>query len=86
MELRRIVDSADHTRIILDSMTSQKSELIRKKYRYRELILKGKIALSRKAAAHLIGPDCAYHLYRWEGDCSPESARNTRRGDGDGDK
>jgi len=44
-------------------MNSDKSEIIRKKYKYRRLILTGKISLSHKNASSLIGPDCAYHLY-----------------------
>ena len=40
-----------------------KAEQIRKEYHYRRLILSGKITLAQKAAARLIGPDCAYHLY-----------------------
>ncbi|MBN2482823.1 MAG: hypothetical protein JXD21_01315 [Candidatus Omnitrophica bacterium] len=39
------------------------SEIIRKRYTYRRLILQGKILLPYKAASCLIGPDCAYHLY-----------------------
>ena len=44
-------------------MTSDKSELIRKKYKYRRLIMTGKIKLPHREAAQLLGPDCAYHLY-----------------------
>jgi len=44
-------------------MESNKAEIIRLKYKYRELILKKKIRLPHKKAAKLIGPDCAYHLY-----------------------
>jgi len=44
-------------------MKNDKSELIRLKYKYRELILKKKIKLPHKKASKLIGPDCAYHLY-----------------------
>ena len=42
---------------------NQKAELIRKKYAYRRAVMKGKVKLSVPAAARLIGPDCAYHLY-----------------------
>lgn len=42
---------------------SEKAELIRLKYKYRRLIMMGKIKLPPKKAARLIGPDCAYHLY-----------------------
>ena len=41
----------------------EKAEILRKKSRYRELILSGKLALSHKRAAQLLGPDCLYHLY-----------------------
>jgi hypothetical protein len=38
-------------------------EVIRKRYRYRRLILTGKLRVRSATAAKLIGPDCAYHLY-----------------------
>lgn len=44
-------------------MKSLKAEILRKKYKYREYILKGKLKLSIAAAKKLIGPDTAYHLY-----------------------
>jgi len=44
-------------------MENDASELIRLKFKYREMILKKKIKLPYKKAAKLIGPDCAYHLY-----------------------
>jgi len=37
---------------------------LRRRYRYRDLILRGKIRLSVRTARRLVGPDCAYHLYR----------------------
>lgn len=40
-----------------------RSELIRKKYLYRKLILSKKISLPLDAARGMVGPDCAYHLY-----------------------
>jgi hypothetical protein len=40
-----------------------KAEIIRKKNRYRELILSGRLVLSHQRAAELLGPDCLYHLY-----------------------
>jgi hypothetical protein len=39
------------------------AEIMRKKYRYRQLILSGKISLPHHRAAQLLGPDCLYHLY-----------------------
>ena len=39
------------------------AEIIRKKYKYRNLIMNNKISLPFKDAVKLIGPDCAYHLY-----------------------
>ena len=41
----------------------RKSEEIRIRYLYRNLILKGKLRLPLESAIKLIGPDCAYHLY-----------------------
>ena len=43
------------------------AERIRKMHRIRRLILKGKVRLPKAAAARLLGPDTAYHLYRHEG-------------------
>ena len=42
---------------------NEKAEAIKKRYRYRHLILTGKIGLSRHAAVKFIGADTAYHLY-----------------------
>ena len=42
---------------------SEIAELIRLKYKYRRLVMKGKLNLPPGEAALLIGPDCAYHLY-----------------------
>ncbi len=39
------------------------AESMRKKYRYRQLILSGKLVLPITRAAQLLGPDCLYHLY-----------------------
>jgi hypothetical protein len=40
------------------------AEEARLRYLYRQLILRGKLRLPRHAAVKLVGPDCAYHLYR----------------------
>ena len=37
---------------------------MRRRYAYRRLVLEGKVSLPPAGAARLIGPDCAYHLYR----------------------
>ncbi len=44
-------------------MRRDEAELARKRYLYRRLIVTGQVALPLSAAAGLIGPDCAYHLY-----------------------
>ncbi len=44
----------------------RKSEIIKKKYTYRERILKGKLKIPLPVARSLIGPDTAYHLYRFK--------------------
>lgn len=43
---------------------NEKAEQARMKHKYRRLILSGKVVLPPDAAVRLIGPDCAYHLYR----------------------
>ncbi len=43
-----------------------KADDIRRRYLYRRLILSGKVKLPRVQAVRLVGPDCAYHLYRNE--------------------
>jgi hypothetical protein len=40
-----------------------KSEEIRIRYLYRDLVLRGRIKLPLEAARKIVGPDCAYHLY-----------------------
>ena len=48
----------------LDNLTSaDKAEIMRKKNRYRELILSGRLVLSHTRAAQLLGPDSLYRLY-----------------------
>jgi hypothetical protein len=37
---------------------------LRVRYKYRELVLRGLVRAPRKALRPLVGPDCAYHLYR----------------------
>ena len=44
-------------------MNSDEAEIIRKRYKYRRLILDGKLVLPHNEAVKLLGPDCAYHLY-----------------------
>jgi hypothetical protein len=41
----------------------EKAEILRKRARYRELILSGALRLPHGQAARLLGPDCLYHLY-----------------------
>lgn len=42
---------------------TRKSDEIRLRYLYRNLILSGKARLSLESARRLVGPDCAYRLY-----------------------
>ena len=42
---------------------NREAEEIRLRYRYRDLIIRGKIRISFEGARKLVGPDCAYHLY-----------------------
>jgi len=41
-----------------------RAEELRLRYLYRDLVLRGRAALPRESAVKLVGPDCAYHLYR----------------------
>jgi hypothetical protein len=42
------------------------AEIMRKKYRYREPIMSGRMVLPHAGAVQLLGPDCVYHLYAVE--------------------
>ena len=48
------------------------AEEIRRRYRYRQLLLRSNVRLPRRVLIGLVGPDCAYHLYRWE-EAGPEA-------------
>lgn len=57
---------------------AEKAEIMRKKSRYRELILSGRLRVPRARAAQLIGPDCLYHLYSVDTTGNPDRrARGT---------
>ena len=58
-----------------------RSELIRKKYLYRRLIMSKKISLPLEAAKGMVGPDCAYHLYSQfnTGDAHTDTSRDETR-------
>jgi hypothetical protein len=48
----------------LNNLTSSdRAEIMRKKNRYRELILSGRLVLPHTRAAQLLGPDSLYRLY-----------------------
>jgi hypothetical protein len=56
-------------------------EAARIRYQYRKLIVSGSLRVDRRAATPLVGPDCAYHLYAWEGTgqgARPERAAERR--------
>ena len=60
-------------------MVSEKAESIRKRYKYRRLIMSGKIVLPHDDAVRLLGPDCAYHLYSVDGSDDDLKTRRYRR-------
>lgn len=41
-----------------------RAEDIRVRQQYRKLIMQGRLCLPSEAATGLVGPDCAYHIYR----------------------
>lgn len=43
----------------------ERAALMKRRYRYIDMILKGKLHLPPDKAWKLIGPDRAYHLYRF---------------------
>ena len=58
------------------------AELTRLRYKYRRLVMEGKLNLPHHEAALLIGPDCAYHLYSVSPSEKPkEPAQKTRKDD-----
>lgn len=58
-------------------MHSTQAEITRLRYKYRRLILKGKLHLSHQSAVKLIGPDCAYHLYSDDQASNPDKKNTT---------
>lgn len=58
-------------------MMENDPESIRIAYKYRRLILEGKIKLPYREAARLIGPDSAYRLY------FTRKTKNKTAGDGE---
>lgn len=46
---------------------SKREELadgVRRKYMYRKMVINGGVKLPARLAMKLVGPDCAFHLYR----------------------
>lgn len=56
-----------------------KAEVLRLRFLYRRLILEGRVTLSPEHAVKLVGPDCAFHLYRVKFG-SPRSSKEEARG------
>lgn len=48
----------------MEKFSNPKAEEMRLRALYREYALKGLTRLSLEALKPLVGPDCAYHLYR----------------------
>jgi len=62
-----------------DSLSPEdQAEILRKKQKYRELILSGKLALPHDRAAQLLGPDCLYHLYAYH-EREPQRRRKPKK-------
>lgn len=64
-----------------DLTCEETAEVMRKKNRYREMILSGRLVLPPDKASRLLGPDCLYHLYSL---AQPEAchARSKKRDSG----
>ncbi|MBF0319775.1 MAG: hypothetical protein HQL01_08235 [Nitrospirae bacterium] len=61
-------------------MKTEKAEQMRIKYKYRTMIIKGKVWIHYKGALRLVGPDCAFHLYSGVRSSGRTGARNKRDG------
>ena len=40
------------------------ADAVRRKYLYRRLVINGGVKIPTRLAMKMVGPDCAYHLYR----------------------
>jgi hypothetical protein len=47
----------------ISTLMQRKSEGIRIRYLYRNMVLRGQLRIPLKTAIKMVGPDCAYHLY-----------------------
>jgi hypothetical protein len=45
-----------------------RAEKIRIRYKYRQLVIKGKVRLPADAVRKMVGPDCMYKLYGLTGE------------------
>ncbi|QEG21761.1 hypothetical protein [Mariniblastus fucicola] len=56
----------DSTQTNSDSHEEEDSiaEELRRKYLYRKLVINGGIKMPARLAMKMVGPDCAFHLYR----------------------
>lgn len=55
------------------SKSNSDPDAVRRKYLYRKLVMNQGVKLPSRLAMKLVGPDCAYHLYRQH---SPNSERD----------
>jgi len=57
-----------------DSECESSGDEARRKYLYRRMVMGQKIKLPSRLAKKLVGPDCAFHLYRGlHPDCGDET-------------
>ncbi len=60
-----------------EGLTDERAEAARIRYEYRKLIVSGKKRIPLSAATGLVGPDCAYHLYRARGKSATAGTSST---------
>jgi len=46
------------------SESDSQADEVRRKYKYRKLVINGSVKIPARLAMKMVGPDCAYHLYR----------------------
>lgn len=55
---------SDRSRKRIESASESSVDETRRKYLYRRMIIGQQIKLPARLAKKLVGPDCAFHLYR----------------------
>jgi len=47
-----------------EELEDSEADGVRRKYLYRKLVINGRTKIPARLAMKMVGPDCAFHLYR----------------------